>query len=307
MSAARTPVLYVAGSGHTGSTLLALLLDSHPEIACVGESSIKPTIVNRGSATQHNCSCGARVVECPFWGQVFTLVREQGLELGATSWTNDYRFDDKRAQKLFKRACASPSGRRMVRWAADHVPVYRDWVSRTDAVNLAFISAVLRVSHARVFADTSKSLPRLVHLLRLPPLDVRLVLLVRDVRGYAASAKRRGLTVADAARTWLRDQTAIADVSAQMGPDRLHRLHYEELCSAPGPTLQRLWAFAGVADEPVPETVAAARHHVLGNSMRLGGEIRIRLDQSWRDRLDARETDDILAIAGDVNRSLGYV
>ena len=49
MVTGRIPVVYVAGSGHTGSTLLALLLDSHPEICCVGETSIKPPIVQSGA------------------------------------------------------------------------------------------------------------------------------------------------------------------------------------------------------------------------------------------------------------------
>ena len=48
MPTAPIRVVYVAGSGHTGSTLLALLMDSHPEIACVGETSVKPKIRRRG-------------------------------------------------------------------------------------------------------------------------------------------------------------------------------------------------------------------------------------------------------------------
>jgi hypothetical protein len=306
MAIGRIPVVYVAGSGHTGSTLLALILDSHPEICCVGETSIKPAIVKRGGGTTQSCSCGVPVAQCPFWTQVFERIRQGGRDIAATHWTNEYKLRNRRAQRLMKRACASARGRSFVRWAADHFPGYASKVHRADAVNVALIEAALAISGARVFADTSKGLTRLVHLQRLPQLDIKLVRLVRDVRGYAASAKRRGLHVADAARTWLRDQVSIAEVSDILGPGRVHQLRYEDMCGEPETTFRALWQFCGVAHVAAPSVVEATQHHVLGNSMRLGGQIRVRLDQSWRERLDAGETHDILAIAGSVNRALGY-
>jgi hypothetical protein len=306
MVTGRIPVVYVAGSGHTGSTLLALLLDSHPEICCVGETSIKPPIVKRGGGATQSCSCGVPVAQCPFWTRIFEHVRQRGYELGATYWSNDYRLRNRRAQKVMKRACASAAGRPLVRWAADNIPLYSNTVREADAVNVALMEAALAVSGARVFADTTKGLTRLVHLQRISQLDIKLVRLVRDVRGYAASAKRRGLHVADAARTWLRDQTSIAEVSDILGPGRVHQVRYEDMCGEPDATLRALWSFCGVADMTPPVVIDATEHHVLGNSMRLGGQIRVRLDQSWRERLDAGETRDILAIAGTVNRALGY-
>jgi hypothetical protein len=47
-------------------------------------------------------------------------------------------------------------------------------------------------------------------------------------------------------------------------------------------------------------------HHVIGNSMRMAGEIKIRLDESWKTRLDESEAHRVLHIAGDVNHQLGY-
>lgn len=307
MAVDRTRVVYVAGSGHTGSTLLALLLNGHPDIACTGETAIKPKIRRRGRESVHQCSCGALVAECPFWKDVFAIVQRHGYEFDSNHWTNDYRFERPLAQRTLNRLCTSPSGRNFVRWAAGHLPLYRERVARIDEINVAFIRAVLQVSRATVFADTSKRLPRLIHLLRIPDLDVRVVLLVRDVRGYAASAKRRGLPVIHAARTWKRDQCAMADIAAGLSPERVHRLRYEDICADPGATLSALWRFCGVADVNPPVAVEASRHHVLGNSMRMAGQIRIRLDQSWKERLDQHEADRVLEIAGKANRELGYV
>ena len=93
MSNSPIPVVYVAGSGHTGSTLLALVLDSHPEVACIGESAIKPQILKRGAGggpgvlLRHG---GRRMPVLDV--RVRPLVRAAGLEFGADDWTNDYRF-----------------------------------------------------------------------------------------------------------------------------------------------------------------------------------------------------------------------
>jgi hypothetical protein len=307
MPTERLPVVFVAGSGHTGSTLLALVLDSHPEIACVGESSIKPQIVRRGAALQQPCSCGALIPECPFWQAVFKHVTDQGHDFGPAKWTGDYRFTNRVAQRLLSRACGSKPGRALVRWSADHLPVYSRRIHEADAVNVAFIRAVLDVSGARVFADTSKRMWRLVHLMRLSELDLKLVLLVRDVRGYAASAKRRwGVPVRDSARTWLRDQQSIMEVASRFEPSRVLRLRYEDLCGRTEAAQRDLWAFCGVTCAPTQLTIDATRHHVLGNAMRLGGEKPIRLDDRWRETLDASEIAGALAVAGSLNGALGY-
>lgn len=306
MSTDATPVVYIAGCGHSGSTLLALLLDSHPEIACVGETAVKPKIRRRGDSASAECSCGRTIPDCPYWQRVFANAQTLGQDLGPERWANDYRFEQPLAQRAFNRACGTPAGRTLVTWAADHLPGYAQRVRRIDAANVTFIRAVLQTSGARVFADTSKRTPRLLHMLRVPSLDMKLVHLVRDVRGYAASAKKRGMSPIDAARTWRRDQVTIADIARRHPATPFHRIRYEQLCADPVETLHDLWAFCGVADLAAPTVVEAASHHVLGNSMRLGGAIRIRLDESWKNRLSPEENARVLAIAGDLNDQLGF-
>ncbi|WP_239493227.1 sulfotransferase [Luteitalea sp. TBR-22] len=301
-----TPVVYIAGCGHSGSTLLALLLDSHPEIACVGETAVKPKIRRRGDSASATCSCGRTIGECPFWTAVFAQARVLGEDLGPERWANDYRFEQPLAQRALNRLCNTTRGRDLVRWAADHVPGYRGRVAAIDTANVAFIRAILHAQGARVFADTSKRTPRLVHMLRVPELDMKLLHLVRDVRGYAASAKKRGMSPVDAARTWYRDQTTIADVARAYPQVPFHRVRYEEMCADPVTTLRNVYAFCGVSRIDPPTAVDATAHHVLGNNMRMGGAIRVRVDDSWKTRLDAEELRQVLAIAGSLNRELGF-
>jgi hypothetical protein len=58
-------VVYITSMGHSGSTLLDLLISAHSRVASVGE------IKNLVSLREPGCSCQARTVwECPFWARV---------------------------------------------------------------------------------------------------------------------------------------------------------------------------------------------------------------------------------------------
>lgn len=302
----RVPVVYVAGSSHSGSTLLALLGSLHPQMASVGEASVKSRIRWEGRAATQRCSCGREIAVCPFWQAVFRRVGSEGLRFDADCWSNDYRFEHPLLDRLLTRETSSTAIRRARRWAARHAPFYQRRFRRIDAVNAAFIRAVLAETGATVFLDTTKLPTRLTHLLEHPTLDVRVVWLTRDVRGVAYSAKRRGLSADRATVVWRQDQQAIQGVLAMCPPDRIHHLRYEDLCQMPGPTLAALWTFSGLEPIELTGAVRPADRHVLGNSMRSTDELTVRLDQAWRAGLSDDEQRRLLALAGPLAASLGY-
>lgn len=65
-------VVYVTSMGHSGSTLLDLLLSAHSRVTSVGEIN---KLVSRD---EPGCSCDhKRVWECPFWGEVEVAFRRR--------------------------------------------------------------------------------------------------------------------------------------------------------------------------------------------------------------------------------------
>jgi len=58
--------LYICGAGHSGSTLLDMLLGSHSRIASLGEVINLPM----DWATNNRCTCGAPVRDCALWSAV---------------------------------------------------------------------------------------------------------------------------------------------------------------------------------------------------------------------------------------------
>ncbi len=306
MAAPPVPVVYVVGSSHSGSTLLALLGSQHPQVASVGEASVKPSIRRAGRAPTQLCSCGEQLQCCPFWGAIFAEVTSSGQRLDASHWSNDYRFEHPWLDRIFTRETSAVSVRRLRRWAARHLPGYRRRVARIDAVNIAFIAAVLHQTGARVFLDTTKLPTRLTHLLDVPALDVRVAWLTRDARGVAHSAKKRGLSIEDATEVWRHDQASTRRLLDRLPEARRFHLRYEDLCAAPAESLARFWTFCGVPPIEVEGTMRPRDRHVLGNSMRNTDEIRVRLDEGWRAGLTEQEQRRVIDLAGPDQDALGY-
>jgi sulfotransferase family protein len=59
--------VFIASLGHSGSTLLDLMLGSHPRLVSLGE--IHATIT-RFAEPQNVCTCGAPAESCPLWGPI---------------------------------------------------------------------------------------------------------------------------------------------------------------------------------------------------------------------------------------------
>ncbi len=60
-----TDIIFVASAGHSGSTLLDLLIGNHEDVSGVGE-------LNRLSLHADNrvCACGQVVAQCPYWQRI---------------------------------------------------------------------------------------------------------------------------------------------------------------------------------------------------------------------------------------------
>ena len=184
-----TRILYVAGWGRSGSTLVEAALGQVPGLVGVGEIKF---IWRRGLIENRRCSCGTPLRSCPFWTRVFDE---------AYGGVPDARADalDAASARFRTRhlpALLLPGARR--RYAPE-----LDWYRR-DLV--ALYEAAASVAGAGVVVDSSKFPSHLFALLQAGSLDVRVAHLVRDPRAVAYS--------------WQRDK---ADPDAPGG--RMPRLH----------------------------------------------------------------------------------
>ena len=75
--------VFICAAGHSGSTLLDLLLGSHPAGVSVGELTQLP----KNIALDSVCSCGDQVSKCDFWQPVITRF---GDSIDVDLWNDPY-------------------------------------------------------------------------------------------------------------------------------------------------------------------------------------------------------------------------
>lgn len=306
----RIPVRYVCmpGSPYTGSTLLGFLLNNHPGCASIGAAT---GLTARIDLATYICSCGELFSTCGFW----TRVAERTIELGhpvsvfeTGYWNTHVRVSRRRwLNGLLVRSLgnsALTAARDALLWRLGPIRRIRS-EARVSTWSLA--RAVLEATGKSVFVDTARDHQRPKYLKAEPMLDVKVIHLVRDPRGNVASImKHTGVSVSRAARQWRHYNVEADRVKGSLPGDSWLLVHYEDLCSDPQGVLDRISRFVGVEPAPIPPDLAAAEHHIIGNSMRLKGVGEIREDRTWRDVLDEDDLRVIARIAGPTSHRLGF-
>lgn len=319
------PLVYLLAASHSGSTLTATLLGGHPDVVTAGELKL----TSLGDLERYLCSCGERLRACPFWTGVAQDMAARGLPFDLADAGTDLRsgatpYELRLLAPLF-RGAPWESVRDL---ALGLSPSWRRRLPLLQRRNAALVGSLLARSGAALAVDSSKVGLRLKYLLRNPDLDVRVLRIVRDGRAVALTymdparfadatdPSRRGggaggdragerLSMHDAAREWRRSNEEAEAVVGSLGPGRWTAIRYEELCADPAGTLSRVFAFLGLPPHEVTRA-APGRLHVVGNGMRLDGDVPVRLDERWRERLTPAELSVFDEVAGDLNRKYGY-
>lgn len=293
-----------------GSTLLHLLLNNHSRISALGDT-------NPSRAYDQMCACGRKVSQCDYWLGISTRLRSDRFEhrklmLPILPWPlESYRVEG-RAVPVTR---SEPVNRAIGRTAAAVLDVVLPFLWRRGTRRLdnyfrlysTYYEHVLALHGTQMIVDGSKS-GRKVALFarRLPPGDVKVIHLVRDPRGFAASWRHNGEGKDVGAAAWLwRDIHGRYEALQTNLP--YCRVRYEDLATDTPGELERILEFI----EAEPQALIAPpqhpeKHHLMGNRMLFTFDGTVRLDEAWRERLTVDEQRLVLARAGELARKLGY-
>jgi hypothetical protein len=290
----------------SGATLLAFLLGAHPQIATVGEMN---GLIAREDPEIYLCSCGQKIKECPFWGSVGRAMHARGFEFCVAHFDMGFGLDGPWPTRQLRTIAFRNRALESIRDALVQAwPGERRRLQALVARNEAFVESVLAVTGKRVFVDTSKDRLRLRALRKFSSFDLRVIHLVRDVRGVVASRLRRnvGVEAREAARQWARlHQRHQRMLDAWPEAYRI-QIRYEDLCQDVQSALTRLYRFCGVDPEFRIGDFRSMPHHIVGNAMRLANLSEIRLDEQWRNLLTEDQIKEIYGVAGGLSRQFGY-
>lgn len=260
-------LLYILGSGHSGSTLSDLILGSHSQIESGGEINAFQSYFGQNSdrpKEKRICTCEVHVEDCEYWGRV-----RQELNLLGGNVDLDIQAEN---QKEF------------------------------EENNYRLMKAMLTVSAKEIFCDSSKQYSRLKKFLKSNLFEVTILHLVRDGRAVAYSRQKKAARKADkldrvgdykdlyyeGLNSWKRTN---AKIHAKFGHrDRYHRLRYEDLVDNPEKVFIDLLGKLNLEFESDQLQFWSQTHHNLsGNRMRRNlfsnGQPEIRMDMSYLENL----------------------
>lgn len=324
--------IYIAGRGHSGSTLLTLLLARHPEIAAVGElANLSLQCYRDEERTKWvgRCGCGKRPFNCEVWREILGRIREVfgvDMQKNPFSWRvsdvgleEEYRslaprkipliWARNRFWRLLRYAHYSQSNfiRSISRWYCPQA----SWVRNRSFIIEEF--AAKQNVHAVV--DASKDALGMCDMYYYSPLSVKILFITRDYRGsvwsmakHAKSEQERAEEVLQGAQTWITVNKRIVNCLRVIpSSDWLH-IKYEDLCHHPLQTMNNIFNFLGFENRPdILTNTDTQEHTIAGNKIRLSGNItHIREDTAWSENLTQGELQNITRLTGDFATTLGY-
>lgn len=307
-------LIYICSAGHSGSTLLDLLLGSHSRIVSLGEISHLP----KNIALNTRCSCGEDVGECEFWQSIATRINaDTGLDIMSRPY--DFYLGYFNARVIVDKNVHTKLNRIVERvkqginyvdlkLSLDVYPKVFPKEKIANRNNFLLYQTVAGRTGCDFVVDSSKAYMKAVNLYRYRPEKVRVILLTRDGRGVMQSNIKRGFDRDKSVRAWKNHyQRAIPLFDKYINREHIHRIKYEDLALAPDHEIQQLCKFLGLQYEPGMLDFAATVHHITnGNDMRFSQSSEIRFDSSWQKNLSTPDADYFEASAGKLNRELGY-
>ncbi len=304
----RPVVVYLGGSGRSGSTLLERLLGAVDGVTTLGEVVHLPA---RGLVEGETCACGLTLDRCPFWSGVGRRAFGGWDQVDGPAWQSlQSRVDRNRHLPRL----AVPVGAGFRQDLGEHV-------RRLESLYLAAASE----TGASVLVDSSKHASTAFALRHLRRVDVRFVHIVRDSRGVAyswtkemarpevgASQAMPRYSPVSSAAWWDAFNLMLAGLNLTGSP--VHRLRYEDLLADPSEALQAVLRPTGLPLRAgwdgflTPEGAELGpSHSVAGNPMRFrAGTIPLRRDEAWRTHLAPADRRLVTALTAPLLAAYGY-
>ncbi len=301
-------VLYVAGFGRSGSTILANTLGQVEGFFSGGELNF---IWKHALIENRLCGCGKPSGECEFWGPVFD--GEFGGQSEALA-REMMRLQHAGARTRHIPLMLTEGGKQKIR---ARLGKFLDNTGR-------LYRAIQSVSGSHVIVDTSKEPAYGYALGMVPGVDLRVLHLVRDPRAAAYSWAKKKRQPDSAEREFMHQKTptqsavlwdawnaAIEALWRQM-PARYLRLRYEDFIADPRRSFEEILKLTGEEDAQLPlvgerDVKLGISHTVSGNPNRFDtGAVELRQDRAWQRQMQPRDKALVTTLTLPLLKRYGY-
>ena len=285
MSDEKVKVLYIAGSGRSGSTILGRILGQINGFFFAGELC---KIWKYGLLENRMCGCGELFRDCGFWREVF-LEAYGGMEK-----VNGHEMYELRRKSASMR----------------HIPLFMlpGWdlrkskrISRFSGYLEKLYAAIRKQAGSRIIIDCSKSFSYGYLLESMDLIDLYVVHIIRDPRGVAHEKQKRKMYqpgegkpvysgrygLLESSVTW-DVQNIAAEVFWKRFREKYLKIHYEDFVVKPRETVERILRLVKENDSNLPFVderkvqLRSLDHSAAGNPVRFNtGMVEIKPDLEW--------------------------
>lgn len=322
MTGVTTRVLYIAGAGRSGTTLLASVLGQVPGLFSVGELRY---MWERGLMEDGRCGCGAAFGQCPTWqrvlGTAFAAEPGGGPPFDLRDHLLDIATDAVDADRQATRVRQVPL---LLAWRKHPQRLARRIQPHVHRLGRLY-GAISATTGCEVVVDSSKLPGHAFVVGTLADIELFVVHLVRDPRGVAHSwHKHRENPDRPAAGTMARAAplesallwnlwNATTEFLWGRDPEHYLQVRYEDFVVEPEAVCSQILALLGRDDDRDAVEIdgrtlkLAATHSVAGNPDRLRhGEVELRADSEWTRRLTTGQAALVTALTAPLLRRYGY-
>jgi sulfotransferase family protein len=299
-------VLFIAGSGRTGSTILHNVLGQIDGFTAVGELRY---IWGRSVLKNQSCGCGTPFRECRFWDDVMTNAfggRNHARARDMLDFTESFRIHN------LPMVWVPPLRSREL----TRLTPYLEHLGR-------LYSAIQEVSGCRVIVDSSKN-PSYGYLLgQVDAVEPYYLHFIRDPRATAYSWGRRqdfepGVPMARKSASASAVQWLARNLTAELflagAPGRWLQLRYEDFITRPRDHVTAIVRWTGESAFVLPFTsqhdvhLDRGNHSVFGNRTRFRtGPVTLRRDDRWRTAMRHRDRWNVAALTWPLRLRYGYI
>ena len=267
----KNKVIYLMGAGRSGTTALATFLGNSQYIFNAGELHQ----LNEHILEEKNCSCGKCLSECEFWSKV--LIKNNNSNYGVISDIESRDSDIERHGSIFKHLF-----NRYPRQALEN------YLRRQETL----FTALTEVSERPYIVDSSKYIGRAVALRKSSRINLKIIYVVRDVRGVILSFGKNVQTSRSplSAIFYYTAINMVGELVYRVLPKQMvMKVRYEHFIEKPHAVLDEISKFLALDLTEVKERIStnsdfSVGHIVGGNRLKNDGAIKFRQDLEWRKR-----------------------
>lgn len=281
----KTPIdiVYIAGTGRSGSTLLDRMLGQYSDIESLGEVRF---LWERGIQGEYLCGCGLKVTECNQWTNILRLL-EKKIEIDIPAIID-------RAHELGLHKTKNQINRKARTFPDKYLHHKKLLISLYDSIRTYtgkewLVDSSKAVSYARLLSD-------------IPDTRLHIIHLIRDPRAYTYSLRKMvwdkgsgnmlmtNVSALHAVMDWIYVNSGIRRLKSDCTSYVV--VKYEDLIRSPKSEINRILeslSYGEPTEQIFPsenEVLLDTTHTASGNPSRLQkGRIRLRVDEAWQDKL----------------------